>query len=191
LTEKALLLAQSISAADIAYQWQWQLGRILNVQGQRKAAIASYNSAVKTLQSLRSDLVAISSDVQFSFRENVEPVYRELVGLLLQPGTNITQFDLSQARRVIESLQLAELDNFFRDACLDSKPAQIDKIDTNAAVLYTIILKDSLEVIVALREKPLRHHSIPLPQEEVEAAIGNMREAVTIPRLRFAIQRFL
>ncbi|MBW4495984.1 MAG: CHAT domain-containing protein [Oscillatoria princeps RMCB-10] len=191
LTEKALLLAQAISAADIAYQWQWQLGRILKVQGQRQAAIASYNSAVSTLQSLRSDLVAISSDVQFSFRENVEPVYRELVGLLLQPGTNITQFDLVRARRVIESLQLAELDNFFRDACLDSKPAQIDQIDPTAAVFYTIILKDRLEVIVALREKPLRHHSIPLPQEEVEAAIGNMREAVTIPRLRFAIQRFL
>jgi CHAT domain-containing protein/tetratricopeptide (TPR) repeat protein len=191
LTEKALLLAQAISAADIAYQWQWQLGRILNVQGQRKGAIASYNSAVSTLQSLRSDLVAISSDVQFSFRENVEPVYRELVGLLLQPGTNITQFDLVQARTVIESLQLAELDNFFRDACLDSKPAQIDQIDPTAAVFYTIILKDRLEVIVALRGKPLRHHSIPLPQEEVEAEIGNMREAITTPRLRFAIQRFL
>ncbi|AUB38311.1 Tetratricopeptide [Nostoc flagelliforme CCNUN1] len=29
LTDKALFIAQSINASDIAYQWQWQLGRIL------------------------------------------------------------------------------------------------------------------------------------------------------------------
>ncbi|HBK63966.1 MAG TPA: hypothetical protein DD000_10720, partial [Cyanobacteria bacterium UBA11166] len=29
LTEKALTLAQSSNATDIAYRWQWQLGRIL------------------------------------------------------------------------------------------------------------------------------------------------------------------
>jgi tetratricopeptide (TPR) repeat protein len=84
LTEKALFIAQSINASDIAYQWQWQLGRILKKKGDIKGAIASYNVAYKTLQSLRGDLVAMNPDVQFSFRENIEPVYRELVELLLR-----------------------------------------------------------------------------------------------------------
>ena len=74
-----------INAPDLAYQWQWQLGRILEVKGDREGAIAAYSQSVNSLQSLRSDLVAISSEVQFGFRESVEPVYRELVALLLAP----------------------------------------------------------------------------------------------------------
>ncbi|WP_229424258.1 tetratricopeptide repeat protein [Moorena producens] len=37
LTEKALLIAQEIQAPDLAYQWQWQLGRILNLRGYLKS----------------------------------------------------------------------------------------------------------------------------------------------------------
>ena len=69
LTERSLLLAQEINAGDIAYQWQWQLGRILKVQGDRESAIAAYSQSVNTLQSLRGDLVAISSKVQFNFEK--------------------------------------------------------------------------------------------------------------------------
>ncbi len=70
LTEKALLLSQSLNASDITYRWQWQLGRILKAEGDISGARAAYTEAVKILKSLRSDLVAISSDVQFSFRES-------------------------------------------------------------------------------------------------------------------------
>ncbi|MBD2042911.1 CHAT domain-containing protein [Microcoleus sp. FACHB-672] len=191
LTEKALLLAQSINASDITYQWHWQMGRILKEQGNREGAIAAYSQSVSTLQSLRNDLVAINSDVQFSFRESVEPVYRELVGLLLQPAANVEQSALIQARQVIESLQLAELDNFFRDACLDVKPIQIDQVDSNAAVFYTIILKERLEVILALPGQPLKHYTTQLPQETVEATLKELRDTITNPRMQLSIKRFL
>ncbi|MGB3694368.1 MAG: CHAT domain-containing protein [Spirulinaceae cyanobacterium] len=64
LTEQALILSQSSNAADISYQWQWQLGKILNSQGKKDGAIAAYSQAVESLKSLRSDLVAVNSDVQ-------------------------------------------------------------------------------------------------------------------------------
>ncbi|MEM9980241.1 MAG: hypothetical protein AAF808_21660, partial [Cyanobacteria bacterium P01_D01_bin.2] len=82
-------------------------------------AIAAYNQAVNTLQTLRADLVASSDDVQFNFRDGVEPVYRELVKLLLQgeAGQATQQDDLKQARVLIEDLQLAELQDYFQDAC--------------------------------------------------------------------------
>ncbi len=114
LTQKALLIAQTIAAPDISYQWQWQLGRLLWQRGNYRGAIAAYDEAVKALQSLRYDLVTTNSEVQFSFRENVEPVYREFVELLLQPEetSDVQQAHLLRAREVIESLQLAELDNF-------------------------------------------------------------------------------
>ena len=139
LTEQALSITQRINSNDELYQWQWQLGRILKIQGARTEAIAAYTQAVNNLRSLRSDLAAIDSQVQFSFRDSVEPVYRELVALLLHPEA--TQAELEQAREAIESLQLAELDNFFRDACLDSEPVKIDDLDSEAAIIYTIILK--------------------------------------------------
>lgn len=191
LTEKALLLAQGINASDIAYRWQWQLGRILKEQENREGAIAAYSQAVNTLQSLRSDLVAVSTDVQFSFRESVEPVYRELVGLLLLPGRVSEQSNLIKAREVIESLQLAELDNFFRDACINAKPIQIDQIDRTAAIFYPIILSDRLEVILALPGKPLRQYTTVLPKERIEQTLDSLLDATTILRFRLSLKNFL
>lgn len=173
VTEKALLIAQSINAADIAYRWQWQLGRLFKNTGQKTGAIAFYTQAVNSLQSLRNDIVAIDSDVQFSFRESVEPVYRELVSELL--ATEPSQSDLKTALDVMELLQLAELDNFFQDACLDTKPVKIDQIDPTAAVIYPIILSDRLEVITSLPGKPLIHYSTAVSQTEVESILAEFR----------------
>lgn len=179
LTEKALFIAQSINAPDIAYQWQWQLGRLLNKKGDIKGAIALYDVAYKTLQSLRRDLVAINPDVQFSFRENVEPVYREFVELLLRSDqSGINQDNLKQARDVIESLQLAELDNFFRSACLNftqSLDPLVDKKDQRAAVIYPIILPDRLEVILKLPNQQLRHYKTVIAKDNVESIVADLR----------------
>lgn len=190
-TREALLIAQAINADDIAYQWQWQTGRILKAQGDREKAIISYQASVKTLQSLRGDLVAMSSDAQFSFQETVEPVYREMVSLLLDPNQEVTQTDLIIAREAIEALQLAELDDFFQDACLDTKSVQIDQVDPTAAVFYPIILPDRLEVIVTIPGQPLHRHSTPIAQEEVENTLLEMRNSLTAPWRRRSVRSFL
>jgi CHAT domain-containing protein len=199
LTEQALNLSQQIYAADITYLWQWQLGRIFKAQNQRDKAIAAYSDAVTTLRSLRSDLVAVNQEVQFSFRDSIEPIHRQLVSLLLEPGVEPTQADLEQARKTIESLQLAELDNFFREACLNAREVQIDEVDRRAAVIYPIILGDRLEVIISLPQpidsptaetstfsaakqvestpdpELLKHHTTFKPKDEVEKMVGDLR----------------
>ncbi len=176
LSQQSLSIAQGINAPDIAYRAAWQLGRILKHQGDTEGAIAAYNSSVKTLKSLRSDLVAINRDFQFSFQESVEPVYRQLVEMLL--ATNENQNNLKQAREVIEALQIAELDNFFREACLDAKPQQIDQIDKTAAVIYPIILSDRLQVIVSLPGLPLSTYRTILPQPQIESILRQMRQSL-------------
>lgn len=183
LTQQALLLAETNNAPDIAYRWQWQLGRLLKAREDIPGAIAAYTQAVNALQSLRGDLVAINPDVQFSFREGVEPVYRELVALLLQPkegvnGDEPSQENLIQARNVIESLQLAELVNFFGENCLSANPVQIDQIDQKAAVIYPIILNDRLEVILSLPQQPLSHFATPLSPTQVESTVLELRNAL-------------
>ena len=179
ITERALLIAQSINAKELTYQWQWQLGRILKAQGNTKRAIAAYTQATKNLEFLRSDLVAISSNLQYSFQEKIEPVYRELAALLLQPGAS--QADLDRARQVIESLQVAELDNFFRDACLDTQPVQIERLDPTAAIFYTIIIDNHLEVVAAIPGQPLRHYSNDLSPSEIEIVITSANSQISKP----------
>ncbi len=202
ITENSLLIAQAINAPDIAYRSWWQLGRILRAQGNTQGAIASYTESVNTLKSLRNDLVAINPDVQFSFRDEVEPIYRELVDLLLsdknstdtllnkgrfhtQKSSAISQKNLLQARNVIESLQLAELDNFFREACIEANAVLIDSIadrqNANAAIVYPIILRDRLEVIVKLPQQPLRHYTIAQSQSQVEQTLETLRYKLVEP----------
>jgi CHAT domain-containing protein len=174
-TKEALKLAEAINAADITYQWQWQLGRLHKVQGDIAGAIPPYTEAVKTLRSIRSDLVALNSDVQFSFRDNVEPIYRDLVGLLLD--AHPSQEHILQARETIESLQLAELENYFQEACLKTQPKQIDQIDTTAAVIYPVILPDRLAVILSLPNQPLKYYSTNSNQAEIEKTLENFLQS--------------
>ncbi|MBW4593431.1 MAG: CHAT domain-containing protein [Brasilonema angustatum HA4187-MV1] len=194
LTKKALVMAQSLNASDIVYQWQWQLGRIYKQQGDQKSAIIYYSEAFNTLKTLRSDLVAINPDIQFSFRESVEPVYRELVALLLQTENESVQHqerqksksekpenqkNLKQARFVMESLQIAELDNFFRSACLTAKQELdpiVDKKDSRSAVFYPIILPDRLDVILKLPNRDLRHYKTVIAKDKVEGVVENLGE---------------
>lgn len=181
LTTLALEKARSLKADDIAYQWEWQLGRIFKAQSNIEKAITNYTEAYHILQTLRQDLVGINQDVQLSFRQSVEPVYRELVDLLLQ---DVPDIDLKQqqsklvfAREIIEALQIAELANYFRQACLNGQPISIEQIDTNAAVIYPIILKDRLEVILSLPNQPLRHYATLKTNAQVETAIKAMRHS--------------
>lgn len=193
LTAEALSLSQAINAADISYRWQWQLGRLLRVERDNEGAIAAYSQAVETLKSLRNDLVSINRDVQFSFRESVEPVYRELVDLLLKPDT-VSQTDLEslvQARNVIEGLQIAELDNFFREACLDTAfelDRVVDQANLSAGIFYTILLPNRLEVILKLPQRNLIHYTTFVPQSVVEDTATNLLNELKKPFVSTVMQ---
>ena len=186
-TQQALKLISNYDAADIAYQYFWQLGRIQNEEQNTANAIAAYTKAYDALQSLRSDIATINPEVQFSFRDKVEPVYRELVELdvkyaeaLEQKGEKEdSEAKLIQARDVVESLQVAQLNNFFREACIDANPQAIDAIDPNAAVVYPIILKDELEILLSLPgdEAPSLYRS-KVSQAELKTSVEKIKESI-------------
>lgn len=85
---------------------------------------------------------------------------------------------MQTARETIEALQLAELENFLRSACLEAKTTQIDQIDANAAVIYPIILPDQLTVIAALPGRALSVHNTKLPKGDVEKTLEKMLESL-------------
>jgi CHAT domain-containing protein len=197
-TKKALIKAEAVAeqgknVQTLAYQWQWQLGRIFSRRVEIKEAIAAYAEAVKILESLRGDLVSFNNpDIQFSFRDSVEPVYREYVGLLLSDqGTsgNLSRVSeaqeaLQKAQRAIEDLQVAELENFLKCQLTNTRRAPIYKVidekNLNAATIYTIILEDRLEVILKVPGKnQLFHYSTKdLRKESVEEELIKLRKAV-------------
>ena len=101
--------------------------------------------------------------------------------LLQSPSTKeVSQKDLLQARQTIEALQLAELNDYFREACLDAQPTEIDEVDDRAAVIYPIILEDRLEVVVAFPGKSLRHYTTKIPAAQVTEATEKLRQTVAI-----------
>ncbi|MDB9344838.1 CHAT domain-containing protein [Nodularia spumigena CS-586/05] len=188
-TQSGLEIAQQLKAVDISYQIQWQLGRILLNQGQKQEAIAAYADAVNSLQTLRNDLVSLNPDLQYDFRERVEPVYRRYVDLLLQDHPN--QDNLQKARELIESLQLAELENFFRDACIENQEINIDDFVTQSAqnnsptaIFYAIVLPQRLEIILTVPQKPLLHYTTDISQPELETTLKALQQELKSPSRR-------
>lgn len=180
LTEGALQLAPTAEYPEIAYRWNAQLGEILALQGKRDRALSAYETSFNTIKALRSDLATTP----------VEPIFRDYISLLLAEEPSSSQ--LSQAREVLESLQVATLDNFFRDPCsqISEEPVAIDDVDLQAAVIYPILLSDRLEVILTLPGKPLRHYTTPnLSREKVANKIKQLRRrSLTNPGFAEAIR---
>jgi CHAT domain-containing protein len=175
LTEQALLQAEQ--APYIRYRWEWQLGRLLEKQGDQQGAIAAYSAAVKTLQTLRNDLLLISSDLQFSFRDDVEPIYRGLVQLLLSSTVGQpSQENLKQALQQVNALQLTELENFL--GCNLAQTVAIDQVevDPTAAKIYPMILPDRLAVVLELPGQSLQYHAVLKPRQDVEATLQGLRQ---------------
>jgi len=178
-TQQALILADTINAKDIAYQWQWQLGRILKKQSKVEEAMIAYAQAIENLQALRSDLIVINPEVQFTFTEQIEPIYREYIQLLLRDNPNENR--LIEAARILDSLQLAELENFFRSTCLDAHPVDInqviDNIDPTAAIIYPIVISDRFEIILKLPRKNITHYSTSVDNlEKIEGELNHFVE---------------
>ena len=196
--EQAILLAQSVGATDLAYQWEWQLGRLLQARGQKPAAIMAYKAAVESLESVRSDLLAIDADVQFSFRDNVEPLYRELVDLLIPTTGEVAALPQAELQTIlasslyyVESLQLAELENFLqcnllgdarksastqvRTADLRDRIERIFAADPSATLVYPVLLEDRIATIVRTPDGQFGTHSIPAAFADVTDAIETLQ----------------
>jgi CHAT domain-containing protein len=99
---------------------------------------------------------------------------------------------LDKIRQRIEALQLAELDNFFREACLQGQNVSLDKMvdqdNPTAAIFYPIILPEQIQVIVKIPNQPLQHYSTQIPQTEVDKILTELRKNLVNPAATKAIK---
>ena len=178
LTEQALTVTETIRAPEIRYRWEWQLGRLLEKKGDKGGAIAAYNRAIEELKAARNDLLLVDPEVQFSFRDNVEPVYRRLISLLVSPAPNQppSQLSLAQAIQTIDDLQLAEIENYL--GCNLSQRVQLadETVDPSAAIFHLMTLPEQLVVLLKLPESDeLTLHTLPITRQAVDTTLRDLR----------------
>lgn len=147
--------AQSHQAWDALYQWHSALAGIYQEQGQTQNATVSYQSAIQALDQVSWNFLPLSSDLQFSFREKVEPVYQSYMKLLLQANRP----NLEQVSQVNQRLRLAELENFLRCGDIDLVPlAQSQQQDQT--VVQVIDLGNQTTVIIGDHHYNVNHSQL-------------------------------
>ncbi|WP_414586508.1 CHAT domain-containing protein [Scytonema sp. PCC 10023] len=180
-TQQALV---NTAANESLYLWAWQAGRLFKAQGRVKEAINFYEKSVDSLKSIRNDLALQQRDFQFDFRDNVEPVYRELLELRLEQTNNLRGAEIQQNLEfvlpIVDELRLAELQNYLGNDC-DLAPIQkpVALVGKSTAVISSIILKERLAIILTLPdgEKKLKSKLfwVALPRQELRDIINDLR----------------
>jgi CHAT domain-containing protein len=175
LTQQAQFAGQNQGSR---YLWDWQTGRILQAQGKTVEAISAYENSVKVLKEIRGDLAIASRDFQFDFRDAVEPVYRELTALQLQSTPTRITLDTNpeSALETIDSLRLAEIQNYLGEDCAITAIAKpISLVNDKTVIFSTIILKNRIAVILTLPKSPPKVRWIPVPSQTVMATANDLR----------------
>ena len=172
--EKALSLALSVRAWDIAYQWQQQLGRVYQQTLNYDQAAEAYVGAINSLDQVQGSILSINPKLQFSFKDKVEPIYQEYIKLLLNQNPS----NLKQVIQTNERLQLAELENFLQ--CGKLNLVALDDIQNTSlpTVIHVINVDNRIEVIVQSSQGVLHRHSpkLELVKRNVDNLLLNLQD---------------
>lgn len=166
--EKASSLAEAAQAWDLAWQWQQKLGNFYQEQGQYERAVQLFQAAINNLDKIRNNFLSINSDLQFSFREQVQPVYQQYMRLLLSELNP----NLEQVIRTNEKLQIAELENFLQCGKLELESLSSIQREELPAIVHILDLGDYVETIVQSVDRSMHHHSV--ERNLVEININNL-----------------
>jgi CHAT domain-containing protein len=153
LTSLARWTAEQNLNTDSLYLWEWQTGRIFKETNRIKEAIDLYERAIASLESVRSNILVASRNLQFDFRDTVEPIYRQLIALKLeQPLPPAQPENLTSVLKTANRFQLAELQNYFGDDCTITSINQGLLTDSTSfgndtAVISSIILANRTALV--------------------------------------------
>lgn len=187
VTQTARLIAdQDRSAQDSLYLWAWQQGRILKAQGKLDAASVAYTQALETLDAIRSDILNANKELQFDFRDRVEPIYREYADLTLNKvPTSIPiaakNKSVDKVLDTLDSLKLAELQNYFANDCvIVANETRVDTVSAQSAtaVISTAIWKNRTAVIASFPDGQQQVEWIGIDEQSFTNEINNFRIAL-------------
>ncbi|MEM7062606.1 MAG: CHAT domain-containing protein [Cyanobacteria bacterium P01_B01_bin.77] len=213
-TQQARLAAdQDRAAQDSLYLWEWQLGRIYKALGKTNEADRAYGQAVALLEQIRSDILSANRDLQFDFRDTVEPIYRQYTDLnlaavpkqIILTEEEAAFDDLEQALTTLDALKVAELQSYFANDCV-IVPAQVraDEVgQSSATAVFSTALPDGeerqslgkastglldespLTVILSLPNGARKIVQIPVPADTVNTQINEFRKSLELGERNF------
>ena len=184
ITRQAQWAAQRVMAADSLYRWQWQAARLYQSTNQPQLAKKAYRGAIATLQKLREEIANASPEFQIDLQEDIEPVYRQFLGLLLENQPNTAE--LKEALNVINQLQLTELQSFFGDACLEIKQAQLNNdrsLPADTARIHTLILPQSTQIIIEWTDGSISSHAAVIDAQQIQQKLETWRRQLESSRI--------
>lgn len=156
--KKGASLATSIQAWDLAYQSHAELAKLLQENGDISQSRQAYQSAISNLEQVRSNLLNV--DHPFSFREEIEPIHRKYMQLLL----SMTNPDLKSVITTNEQLQIAQVENFLRCGRLDVVSLEELREETETpTVIHILQLGDQIETLVSTDQGIFRHSAPAAP----------------------------
>ncbi|MEA5537359.1 CHAT domain-containing protein [Crocosphaera sp. XPORK-15E] len=159
------------SNLELLSQIQWDLGRLFNQLEQPQNALKYYHQAINSTEELRKQLASGTRSVQLAFQTKTNPLYRELLGVLLKSPT---QKNLKKAIGIKQQFQLAELESYFGHPC-QLESSKSPQTIPNQVIIYTIILPDALHEILEFSDGQYRHRVIKIPQAKLESLIREWR----------------
>lgn len=140
---------------------------------------AAIRRAVATVESIRSDLARSQyiSDLGRGFREFAGRPYLLLADHLLS-GTDDSASQLRAARDAVEKFKTWELNDFYRDDCVNLalvSARNLDRLDdSSVAVIYVIPLDGRTELLVS-HDTGLRRFTSPIGSVDLLAAARRFR----------------
>ncbi|NER23356.1 MAG: CHAT domain-containing protein [Symploca sp. SIO1C2] len=177
---------QDLSAKDSLYLWEWQAGRIFRAQNMEEETTNSYKQAIATLKDIRNELLIAERDQQFDFRDAINPLHREFAKFILNQAQDSDDSQdksekLESALETIDSLKLAELQNYYGDDCvlITFSPEKVEElVGENTAVFSSIILSDRTAILVSLPKGKKRLEEIEIDSQKLRDEINEFRKGL-------------
>jgi CHAT domain-containing protein len=175
---QASFLASSSNAFESTYLWQWQTARGHRLNGDTRLAIAGYQTAIKSLEYVRQDLITGSP---FTFPQKIQPLFAELSSLLLNEArlatnTHDQQKHLRQVQGLLEQAKSAELQDYFQNDCvIPDETVDLNQIADATAVIYPVVLEDRLEILVNIGNV-IHQYRHPIGARDLESLVNEFRD---------------
>lgn len=184
---KAIFYAQSVTANESLFKWEWLESRLLAAQGETQQALDAYRQTTGTLKKVRLNILL---GAKSNFQRYIAPIYYEYVDLLLKSATSEEDAAKRLALRqeaisVLEKYKIAEVEDYFQSPCVESETSDtpVHAVDPRTAVIYPIVLDDRIELIVSVNNV-LAQYTIPAERNRVLRVVRDFREKIEQPGLK-------
>lgn len=202
--KRAAALAQSVRAAELEYRWYRALGQLyvdadgtsLPARGFVDRAEQAYATAVAALNQVQTDSWSAGSSLQFAIQDEVEPIYREYLKIVLK---NPQSKNLWQAIRVNQRLQQVELENFLRCGRLDF--VSFGEMTSQQVTIFHILdLGEQVGIIVQDKSNQLHYYTAPVEgvKDQAQNLVDNLQnnfvevdESVFLPSAQLLYQSLI